>query len=121
MQIREKRRKELEMFVITKQNKICGTLELTKLKNNNGIYEIGYFIGKEYQGKGIATNAVELGMDYAKSRLKANGLTAYCDPKNLASIRILLKNKFKKIGLLKKFKEIEGRHHDRTIYWKKLS
>ena len=57
---------------------------------------IGYWIGKQYQGKGIATECVKLVVNYAFDDLKLEEISAYVFPDNNSSIRVLEKNGFEK-------------------------
>jgi len=78
--------------VILANNQIIGIINLTKPKNHSS--EIGYFLGKNYQGKGIATESVKQMVQFGFYKLKLNKIYAYCDPKNIASQKVLLKNGF---------------------------
>jgi len=78
--------------VILANNQIVGIINLTKPKNLSS--EIGYFVGKDYQGKGIATESVKQMVQFGFSKLKLNKIYAYCNPKSIASQKVLLKNGF---------------------------
>lgn len=56
--------------------------------------EISYWLGKEFWGKGIATQALKLFLDEFTTR----PLTARVAKDNLASIRVLEKNGFERAG-----------------------
>ena len=56
--------------------------------------EVGYWLGREYWGKGIATRALSLFLEHVTAR----PLYAYVVKHNLASIRVLEKCGFKKMG-----------------------
>ena len=61
---------------------------------NSGEWEVGYWIGKEYWGKGIATRALALFLDLVKTR----PLYAHVVRHNICSRRVLEKCGFKVIG-----------------------
>ena len=61
---------------------------------NSGEWEVGYWIGKEYWGKGIATRALALFLDLVKTR----PLYAHVVKHNIGSQRVLEKCGFKVIG-----------------------
>jgi RimJ/RimL family protein N-acetyltransferase len=61
---------------------------------NSGEWEVGYWIGKEYWGKGIATKALALFLDLVKTR----PLYAHVVKHNIGSRRVLEKCAFKVIG-----------------------
>jgi len=64
--------------------------------------ELGYFIGEEYWGNGIATEAVNLICNYGFENLEINRINASVMDFNIASIRVLEKCGFEKEGVLKK-------------------
>jgi len=61
---------------------------------DSGEWEVGYWIGKEYWGKGIATRALALFLDLVKTR----PLYAHVVKHNIGSRRVLEKCGFKVIG-----------------------
>jgi RimJ/RimL family protein N-acetyltransferase len=60
----------------------------------SGDREVGYWIGKEYWGKGIASRALSLFLNYVKER----PLYAHVARHNIASFRVLEKCGFKAAG-----------------------
>jgi RimJ/RimL family protein N-acetyltransferase len=71
----------------------------------SGKREIGYWIGKRYWGRGIATKALSefLGYDTARP------LYAHVAKHNKASIRVLVKCGFRIVGEEKEFSEAGGK------------
>jgi RimJ/RimL family protein N-acetyltransferase len=61
---------------------------------HDGEREVGYWLGRKFWGKGIATRALSLFLQQVKSR----PLYAYVVRHNLASIRVLEKCGFKQTG-----------------------
>ena len=61
---------------------------------SSGEWEVGYWIGKEYWGKGIATQALLLFLDLARMR----PLYAHVAKHNIGSRRVLEKCGFKVMG-----------------------
>ena len=57
----------------------------------NGDWEIGYHIAKQYTGKGYATEAVTAFLPAIMKNLKIDKIYGICDAKNLASCRVLEK------------------------------
>ncbi|MGI9010622.1 MAG: GNAT family N-acetyltransferase [Nitrososphaeraceae archaeon] len=55
-----------------------------------------YWIGKQYQGKGIATECVKLIVNYAFDILKLVEISAYAFSENHPSIKVLEKSGFVK-------------------------
>jgi len=58
--------------------------------------EIGFTFSRSYQGKGLATEAVNLFLHYCFSSLHLHRITATTDSKNLKSIQLLERLKFRR-------------------------
>lgn len=56
--------------------------------------EIGYFIGSQYQAKGIATEAVRLLLDFIRTRMDVVRIFARVFEGNKASMKVLRNNGF---------------------------
>ncbi|HSF49265.1 MAG TPA: GNAT family protein, partial [Nitrososphaeraceae archaeon] len=78
--------------------------------------DIGYWIGKQYQGKGIATECVKLVVNYAFDELKLEEILAYVFPDNNSSIRVLEKNGFEKTKEVNEYHPISKRYKDSLVY-----
>ncbi len=61
------------------------------------VKRIGYFLGRDYWGRGIATQAVRLMVHKAFSEYGCRTLTAYTHAQNAASARVLEKNGFRQL------------------------
>lgn len=70
----------------------------------DGEREVGYWIGREHWGKGIATRALSEFLGYVKER----PLVAHVAKHNLASIRVLEKCGFTHAGEDKEFSTVDG-------------
>jgi len=53
--------------------------------------DIGWIIDKHYWGKGIATSAAKLLLEYLKNELQIDHVIAYCDARNIPSKRVMEK------------------------------
>ena len=62
--------------------------------------EIGYGIDEEFQGRGYATEAVELALAWAFSHAGVAAVEAETDPDNVASQKVLAKCGFKPTGTI---------------------
>lgn len=56
--------------------------------------DIGWLIDKLYWGKGYATEAAKLLVEYLQTELNRTDIVAYCDERNIASQKVM-----KKIGM----------------------
>jgi len=96
--------KPQQVFKITKKNNFIGFIAITPKKS---IYrktaELGYWIAEPFWGKGFATQAVKLILDYAfKTFPQIIKYYATVYHTNNASMRVLEKNGFIKEAILRK-------------------
>ncbi|HYO15697.1 MAG TPA: GNAT family N-acetyltransferase [Thermoanaerobaculia bacterium] len=70
----------------------------------DGQREVGYWIGREYWGRGIATRALSQFLGHVKER----PLVAHVAKHNLGSIRVLEKCGFTHVGEDKEFSTVDG-------------
>jgi ribosomal-protein-alanine N-acetyltransferase len=86
-------------MIITSNDLILGYLSLRgyelgrKLPNIR--FDISYFVGEEYRGKGIATESVKSAIVYAFDSLYAKRVSATVNAENFPSIQVLKKAGFK--------------------------
>lgn len=79
-------------FAVLVENEFAGTVTLTIPSPRSGF--LFYWIGADFWGRGIASEAVRLVTQYARS-LRIQGLTAGLLVRNRASRRVLEKNGFR--------------------------
>jgi [ribosomal protein S5]-alanine N-acetyltransferase len=95
---------------------LVGTISIKDIDYVNKKANIGYWIGKQYQGKGIATECVELVVNYAFDILELEEISAYVFPDNNPSIRVLEKNGFIKTSEVNEYHHISNRCRNSLIY-----
>ncbi|WP_324735806.1 GNAT family protein [Thermococcus sp. SY098] len=99
---REKERHRVFAVIENRSDSLVGLIGVHKINHKNGHAEIGYFLSKQYWGKGYATEAVELVLEYCFKWLNLRKVYARVYEYNVASQRVLEKNGFKLVGRLKK-------------------
>ncbi len=72
-----------------------GYIQLCKL--DDGTWEIGYHIAKDFTGKGYATEAVKAFLPAIAKKLNINEVYGICLAENTASVRVLEKCGFTKV------------------------
>jgi ribosomal-protein-alanine N-acetyltransferase len=72
--------------------RIIGIISLKNIDLINKKANLGYWIGEEFWGKGVATECVKLVIGYGFTELKLDKVSACVYPENKASIRVLEKN-----------------------------
>jgi [ribosomal protein S5]-alanine N-acetyltransferase len=68
----------------------CG-LTIQRQRGDGGVAELGYFLLREYWGRGLATEVCRGLMDFAFRNLPLHKLCASCDAGNVASERVMQK------------------------------
>lgn len=82
--------------VLTKEDGInLGYVQLAQL--DDGIWEIGYHIAKQYTGNGYATEAVKAFLPVMAEKINASEVYGICLTENVASIHVLDKCGFEKV------------------------
>ena len=100
-----------------KKNKHIGNIKLGPINFENKTADISYFIGeKNYWGQGITTKAIKMIINLAKKKFKLKKLQAGHWEKNIASKKVLLKNKFKLEGILKSQIQTKKGRINRYLY-----
>jgi [ribosomal protein S5]-alanine N-acetyltransferase len=95
-----------------------GAISLKNIDLVNKEANLGYWIGEQYWGKGIATECVRLIIYYAFSaaELELKEISAYVYPENKASIRVLEKNGMKKEGECSEYHKMSGVYRNSIKY-----
>ena len=108
--------------VIKYQNLFVGSVGITPQSGwREHVAEIGYWLGEEYWGNGIATKALTQMTDYAFSVLRYRKLFAEVLSENKASMRVLEKCGYELEGILKQEVCKDGKYFDVFYYGKYYS
>lgn len=91
------------IFYVNKNKTHIGNIKLGPINNYHKFAEISYLIGDiNFQNRGIATEAIKQILILAKKKHKLIKIVATLYSNNLASRKVLEKNKFKLEGIIKK-------------------
>jgi ribosomal-protein-alanine N-acetyltransferase len=109
---------EFKIIPRTRNNlEFVGTISVKNIDLVNKKADLGYWIGEQYWGRGIASECLKLVIDYAFSaELGLKHLYAYVFPENKASIRVLEKNGMNKIGEVNEYHKLSRRDRTSLIY-----
>lgn len=77
---------------------VIGTAGFKGPPNEAGMVEIAYGVVPTYQGQGLATEAAEALVRFARGFPQVRTIRAHTAPANNASTRVLAKNGFSKVG-----------------------
>ncbi len=97
-------------------DKLIGALTLFSLHVAQLRAEIGYSLSPEYQGRGLAEEALRCALSHAFDALGLVRVEADIDPRNLASCRLVEKIGFAREGLLRKRWRVNGEVSDSAFY-----
>jgi RimJ/RimL family protein N-acetyltransferase len=103
----------------TDKETYIGTVSLGKIDWIARHGEIGYMIGdKNVWGKGIATEVVQVILEYGFKRLNLHKIEAGVVDGNIGSIKALEKNGFKEYGRIPDDYFVEGKYYDTVRFYK---
>jgi RimJ/RimL family protein N-acetyltransferase len=86
------------LILLDCDNVAMGLVGFKGVPDEQGAVEIGYGINSIYQGRGYMTEAVEALVDWAFTQPECRLINAFTLPDNIASRKVLLKNRFQEIG-----------------------
>ncbi|MDD5254319.1 MAG: GNAT family N-acetyltransferase [Candidatus Nanoarchaeia archaeon] len=86
-------------IILKETNKLVGLVSLFHVHKNNKNAELGYWLGKNYWGKGIMSEAVKLIIKFGFEELKLHRIYAEAFEENIASRKVLEKAGFKLEGI----------------------
>lgn len=108
--------KEYNFGIALKDGTLIGSIDLFQVVRGpvQGA-TMGYAIDQDHNGKGYATEAVKLLVDYAFQELLLHRIEAGAKPDHAASIRVLEKAGFHKEGISQKNVQINGVWQDHQL------
>jgi [ribosomal protein S5]-alanine N-acetyltransferase len=103
-------------WAMTLDEKHIGTVTLHDINREQGRAEIGYMLGRNYWGRGLAREAATLVIDHAFGPLGLRRLEADIDPRNVASEKLLLRLGFQKEGYLRERWQVGSEISDTSLF-----
>lgn len=96
---------------------LVGGITLSNIRRRAAQFaNLGYWMGEDYAGKGLMTEAVGLVVAYAFDSLLLHRVHAAFLPHNMASRRVLEKNGFKEEGYAENYLQIDGKWADHVLF-----
>lgn len=95
---------------------VVGSVGLTIANRRNGRGVLGYAINREVWGRGYATEAALLIVDYGFTALGLHRIEATCDPRNTASVRVLEHAGLELEGMMRGHRLMRGEWGDSLLY-----
>jgi len=112
----EARRGRMLPYAIELDGEFCGQLTIGNVAH--GALRsawIGYWVAKAFNGGGIATAALALGVDHGFGAVGLHRIEATVRPENGASRAVLAKGGFREEGLLRRYLEVDGAWRDHLL------
>ncbi len=98
------------------QDKIVGGTGFHNINRRDKSAEIGYWLAKEYNGKGLVTKSVARLLEYGFDELKLNRIVIKCVPENVKSRRIPERLGFVQEGIEREVSWLHTRFVDHVVY-----
>ncbi len=103
-------------FGIFEGNELIGSIGFNNFDHAAGSTEIGYWIDRSYEGRGIISRSCRLLINYAFRELRMNRIEIRCSTENTRSSAIPKRFGFTLEGTLRQSEMRNGRLHDFAIY-----
>ena len=103
-------------FAIIYNGQMAGTIGFNEIDKVNRIGEIGYWLGKEFQGKGIMSKSFTAVLDYGFQLLKLNRIEAFIAAGNERSRALPEKFGFEEEGRVRQAEWLYDHYEDQIIY-----
>jgi ribosomal-protein-alanine N-acetyltransferase len=108
-------RPDMLHFVILQGTAAVGTIGFEHLvRDAEKTADLGYWVDRAQRGRGIASHAVVLAVEYAFSGLGLDRVRANVEPDNIASRRVLERTGFQLAG--RRSIELAGRQVDHLVF-----
>jgi [ribosomal protein S5]-alanine N-acetyltransferase len=108
---------DLWRWAIVDEGRIVGMIALADvIREPLQLANIGYWVDRGHNGRGLATQAVADVVRFAFSEAALHRLEAGTLPDNFASQRVLEKNGFVQFGLAHKLLQIDGVWRDHVLF-----
>lgn len=100
-------------FLVSENGVLLARVNLTQVKRPHLQQAVlGYRVGQEHQGRGVAKGAVRLALQQAFSELALWRVEATSRPENPASVKVLLANGFRQFGHAKRCFQLGANWYD---------
>ena len=99
------------------QEQLVGGITLSNIRRRAAQFvNLGYWMGRQYAGQGLMTEAVGLVVPFCFETLGLHRIHAAFLPDNRASRRVLEKNGFREEGFAEHYLQIDGKWADHVLF-----
>jgi ribosomal-protein-serine acetyltransferase len=103
-------------FVMVYQGKIIGRVGVYKIESYNSVGQLGYWITREFEGKGYVFKSVQRVLEFCFHALLMQRIEIRSATGNLRSQRIALRLGFTREGVLREAERIGERRVDQVVF-----
>ena len=108
--------RELWEWHLEDSGAMCGAVRLNRVEWENRKAAVAYYVGAEFQGRGIATTAVRAILRYAFVDLGFHRIELRCVTENAASVRVAERLGFIREGELRAAELLHGQYANHFVY-----
>lgn len=112
-----KRKPSKFYLAVEVKNEVVGFIGLMEIQGGHKA-ELGYWLARKHWKKGIMSEAVKEIVDYGFKKFGLVRIYAYVFPHNKGSQKVLIKNGFRKEGMLRKNIIKDGKYMDDILFAK---
>lgn len=98
------------------RDKIAGVVGFNEIDHDNKIGYVGYWLGQEYNGKGIMTKSVKELMEIGHSYYSLNRIDIRCAVENSRSRAIPERLSFQNEGIIRHAEKVYDKYLDHVVY-----
>ncbi len=121
---REAIRRDLALFAENKglgvgiwhRGKLAGSVRYHEIDWTNRSTEFGYWLGLDFEGKGLITKVCQVMIAHAFEKLKLNRIVIICDTENPRSCAVAERLGFTQEGVLRQSEWLKDRFIDQAVY-----
>ncbi len=104
------------VFNIFSDNSVCGIIDVYHYNVIEKSYEIRYYLGSKYRGKGIIEKVLNKFIDYIFETFDVEKIKFYINTSNIPSNKIAKKLKLKYIKTILANDYCNNKYHDQNLY-----
>ncbi len=105
-------------YYITMGGKIIGSVGFVRVDEALRTAEIGYWLSRDFNGRGIMTKSVNIMEQFAFDKLNANRVEIRVDVENIPSQRVAIRAGYTREGILRQAFILRGQARDVIVYSK---
>jgi ribosomal-protein-alanine N-acetyltransferase len=104
-------------MAVTVEGRFAGQLTVTNIVGGSARFgQVGYWIDRQYAGRGVMPVAVSLMVDYCFAALGLHRMEVAIRPENVASLRVVEKLRLTEVGFAPKYLHIDGKWRDHRLF-----